>query len=405
MEILKNFEQNVENYVGAVKTRFISVNGAQTELDSKVADNQSDIDTLDASFKAYVEDHDAAHYQLGRDAENVDASIAEIKSNLGELDLKIVEKVAEQAESATGEFTKIRAEFKAADASIREEMSQMDADLRDYAMTETGVQFVALINRIDTSFQEVRTDISTFENNVNTWQTEHENDYQALVDKDAAHDASISALESAVGEINTDYDALVAEDAAIRADISIIDASIRNDLGINFGVQLSALINKIDTSFQEAHADISTLESNVNAWQSNHETEYQALVDSIGTSADTSVASTVYGKMAKMDADLRYYVGVQTGVNFSALIGKIDSSFQATNFDISTLESNVNTWQTDHESDYQALVDNIGTSADTSVATTVYGKIAEIMQIIEDNELICAQAFAAIDARLTAAGI
>lgn len=404
MEILKNFEQNVENYVGAVKTRFISVNGAQTELDSKVADNQSDIDTLDASFKAYVEDHDAAHYQLGRDAENVDASIAELKSNIGVLDKKIADKIEEQAESATGEFTKIRSEFQAADASIREEMSQMDADLRDYAMTATGVQFVALINRIDTSFQEVRTDISTFENNVNTWQTEHENDYQALV----------------------------AEDAAIRNDISIIDASIRNDLGVNIGVQFVALTNAIDTSFQAVYSDISTLESNVNTWQLNHETEYHALVDKDAahdaslsaletnvTALDTSLNAWItnheseYQALVAEDASVheeierncKQYALTTTSTYFGGLNSSVGDAINAVRADISTLESNVNTWQTDHESDYQALVDNIGTTADTSVASTVYGKIAEIMQIIEDNELICAQAFAALDARLTAAGI
>ncbi len=398
MEILKNFEQNVKDYTGAVKSRFIIVNGEQTELDNKVAENQSNIDALDASVKAYEEAHAEVHNELQsaidasfqgvkadmtkmnsdlRDYVNenngmqfaaligmINSSFQEVHSELDDLSAwktthndeyqSLVDSNAEikdDISTINSSINAIKADQETdyqtlsnVDASIRSEMAAMDSDLRSYINTNNGMQFAALIGRIDSSFQAVHSELD----DLSAWKTTHETDYQGLVDADTE----------------------------IKGDISNINASLAT-ISQDYGVQFAALIGRIDSSFQATYSDISALETSVNDWQSNHETEYQALV-----TEDASIRA----EMAKMDSDLRTYINTNNGMQFAALIGRIDSSFQATYSDISTLETNVNDWQTNHENDYQSLVD----------------AIAEIRQIIEDNELVTAQALVNLDNRLKA---
>lgn len=187
------FESNVQNYTSAVKEKMLIVNGTAIAVDNKVEDVKTeisslmnDVSALDSSFRSYVDDHDSAHFSLGKTIEDINSSISGIKTDISTLNTLIYDKIEEQAESATAYFTQI-------DSSI----SSVKADV-------VGI----------------KDDIST----LNAWKTSHESDYQALVNADVAINSSISAMKAKEAALDASVVSLISADTEINSSISAMKA-------------------------------------------------------------------------------------------------------------------------------------------------------------------------------------
>ena len=368
MAILKKFEQNVENYVGAVKTRFVVVNGAQTTLNSKVADNQISIAGLDSSFKSFLEEYE-------EEISGVKGDISTVETNLAELIAKHNYDVS----------------------TIRKEN-----DLN------TAVQFASLNKTIDASFVEHMGYINTLNTSV------------AAIEAAMAQDNS--RLDTSVSDIETSLAELIAKH---NYDISTLQNTHNADIIAN-NVQLGKLM---DASFVEHKGWIDDLSTSVSALETAMSQEDERIdgIDVSISGLETSLSAletTVSTLDSKHSADvstLRNEIVMQTGVQFAALIKTIDASFvehkgyiDSLNTSVSGLEttvsaidSSLSALETKHDEELAIrdtsiaeLVALLGTSTDTSAEPTIYGLFAKLNHIIEENEEVVANALVDMDQRI-----
>lgn len=246
----------------------------------------------------------------------------------------------------------------------------------DYSKFENNVQSyttavkekMLIINgtavSIDNKVEDVKSDISTLMNDVSALDSSFriyvdEHSYTHFVlGKDIENiNSSISGIKSDVTSLNTlIYEKIEEQAESATVYFSNIDASISG---------IKSNVVSINSSISNIKTDVSTLDSSV-----------VALIDS-----DAVINSSISSMKAK-----------ETALD-SSVVALISADSQI-NSSISSIKTDVNSLKT-----------SIGTSADTSTATSIYGLIAALRADFEVYELITAAALTDISSRLDNANI
>lgn len=433
--MLEKFENNVKLYTTSVKDKLLVINGAAVTVGKKHNEDISAIyeliSGLDSSYAAYVDDHEGEHYRLSKVAEDVDASIAEMKTSIVQLDNKIYEKIEEQAESATAEFTNINTSIEniigkisgldssvsSVETSIAELISKHDYDIstiRRENDLNTAVQFASLCKTIDASFVEHMGYIHALDSSVSGLETT----VTEVNDRIDGLDSSVSALETSIAELESNVnDRLDTSVAAIETsiaeleskhdyDISTLHNRIQSEI-IDRGVNFAALIKCMDASFAEHMGYINTLDASVAALESDM-TEANTRIDGLDSSirAQNMQIGVNYATLIKcIDASFAEHLGYINTLNSS--VAALETDVTDLYGRIDGLDSSVAALETKHDEDLAVrdtsiteILTLLGTATDSSTEPTIYGLFAKLNHIIEENEEIVAQALVDMDQRI-----
>ena len=176
----KTFENNVQNYTGAVKNKFLVINGVSVALNDKIIDNQNDISILRSDLI------DVSN-RLSENYVNLQNSDNEIIADISTLRNYVDEKFLSEAGNNDAEFNKINSSISSLDSSIsdlRDEISSLDSSLRQEIADNELVLLTALDSKTDT----ISSRVSSLDSSI-----------QTLINADSEKDSSISEIKQVIG--------------------------------------------------------------------------------------------------------------------------------------------------------------------------------------------------------------